>query len=114
MIPDMSDVLEEFEQTVKLKTVTETKSDFVRSQSVSISNIEAVVQVADKEQLQIDSIDWSKMHILVHSSSSLSEGQFIEWQGKDFKLTRGGGNWSDYGYYEFIGAETLKPLLVES
>lgn len=112
MILDMSDVLEEFEQTVQLKTQTITTIDFEPVKVVTVNPIEAVVQVADKEKLSLDSLNWSKQYIWVHTSETIDIGQFIEWHGKDFKLVAAGDDYSDYGYTAFYGEETLEPLLV--
>lgn len=111
MLPDMSDVLTEWERAVKLKTVTITTVDFVEQVNVVAEDILAVVQVAEKEKLNPDSIDWSRRYIQVHSKVLLADGQFIEYQGADYKVTVD-DNYTDYGYSEAVGEETKKALLV--
>lgn len=112
MLPDMSDVLTEWSQPVKLKTVTTTSVDFVETQAVLVFDIMAVVQPADPEKLQVDQIDYSLEYIQVHSVSPMAIGQYIEWDGRDFKLVPFRKGYGQYGYVEVVGEETKLPLLV--
>lgn len=112
MLPDMSDVLTEWSQPVKLKTVTTTSVDFVETQSVLVFDIMAVVQPADPEKLQVDQIDYSLEYIQVHSVSPMAIGQYIEWDGRDFKLVPFRKGYGQYGFVEVVGEETKLPLLV--
>lgn len=112
MLPDMSDVLTEWSQPVKLKTVTETTVDFVPARTVVAANILAVVQPADPEKLQVDQIDYSLEYIQVHSVTPMAIGQYIEWNGRDFKLVPFRKGYGQYGYVEVVGEETKLPLLV--
>ena len=112
MLPDMSDVLTEWSQPVKLKTVTETTVDFVPTRTVVAANILAVVQPADPEKLQVDQIDYSLEYIQVHSVTPMAIGQYIEWNGRDFKLVPFRKGYGQYGYVEVVGEETKLPLLV--
>lgn len=112
MLPDMSDVLTEWLQAVKLKTVTETSVDFVVTQTVVVADILAVVQPADPERLQVDQVDYSLEYIQIHSTTPMSIGQYIEWDGRDFKLVPFRKGYGQYGYVEVVGEETKKPLLV--
>ena len=112
MLPDMSDVLTEWSQPVKLKTVTETTVNFVPTRTVVAANILAVVQPADPEKLQVDQIDYSLEYIQVHSVTPMAIGQYIEWDGRDFKLVPFRKGYGQYGYVEVVGEETKLPLLV--
>lgn len=112
MLPNMRSTLKMFEQSVLLKSVETVRVDFNDTEIVTVSPIRAVVQVADKKKLNIDSIDWSKQYIWIHSGVNLEINQYIEWHGKDFKLVAAGDDYSDYGYTAFYGEETLKPVLV--
>lgn len=114
MLPNMTSTLKRFEQSVSLKTVSVTRVDFVDAEFVTISSIRAVIQVADKKKLNIDSLNWSKQYIWIHTKENIGIGQFIEWHEKDFRLVAAGDDYSDYGYTAFYGEETLKPVLVES
>ena len=113
MLPDMSDVLTEWEVPVKLKTVTRKTADFEAADIVVVEDRLMVVQPADKEQLNAEDIDWSLEYVEVHSKDPASVGQFVEWEGKDYKLITG-GNYRLYGYHHVIGEETKKPLLIET
>lgn len=112
MLPDMSDVLTEWSQPVKLKTVTETTVDFVPTRTVVAATILAVVQPADAEKLQVDQIDYSLEYIQIHSVTPMAIGQYIEWNGRDFKLVPFRKGYGQYGYSECVGEETKLPLLV--
>lgn len=111
MLPDMSDTLREWEINVKLKTVTETTVSFVKTRVVTVVDLLAVVQPAEKKKLNPDTLDWSKEYLQVHSRTQINLGQFIEFQGKDFKLVQK-GNYGNYGYFEMFAEETKQPLLV--
>lgn len=111
MIPDMSDTLTEWEQNILLKTVSVTSVDFVETEVITAINRRAVVQVAEKENLKLDSLDWAKEYKLFHSKFSIDIGQFVEVNSKDFKIVSL-ENYSDYGYYAAVGEETKQPLLV--
>lgn len=108
----MSDVLTEWSQPVKLKTVTETTLDFVPTRTVTAASIMAVVQPADAEKLQVDQIDYSLEYIQIHSVTPMAIGQYIEWDGRDFKLVPFRKGYGQYGYSECVGEETKLPLLV--
>ena len=115
MLPDMSDVLTEWEQQVKLKTVTKTTVDFEPVVTVVVDSILAVVQPADKTKINLDSLDWSKEYVLIHKrGTGIEMGQFIEWDGRDFKIIGPNGNYKNYGFIEMVGEETKKSLLVAS
>lgn len=115
MLPDMSDTLTEWEQAIKLKTVTTATVDFDPVTVVVVDSIRAVVQPADKTKINLDSLDWSKEYILIHKKGSGIEiGQFIEWDNRDFKVVGPNGNYKMYGFIEMVAEETKKPLLVAS
>lgn len=114
MLPDMSDVLTEWSQPVILKTLTETTVDFIPVRSLVALPILAVVQPADPQKLQVDQIDFSLEYIQIHSVTSMVIGQFVEWQGRDFKLVPFRKGYSQYGYTEVVGEETKQPLLTVS
>lgn len=112
MLPDMSDVLAEWSQPVVLKTVTETTIDFVPKETISAVSIQAVVQPADPERLQVDQVDYALEYIQVHSVTPMAIGQYIEWDGRDFKLVPFRKGYGQYGYAEVVGEETKRPVLV--
>ena len=111
MLPDMSDTLREWEISVKLKTVTETTVNFVKTRVVTVVSLLAVVQPAEKEKINPDTLDWSKAYKQIHSRAVLNVGQFVEYKGKDYKLVQE-GDYQDYGFFEMFAEETKQPLLV--
>lgn len=112
MLPDMSDVLTEWSQPIKLKTVTETTVDFIPVVTVVVADIMGVVQPADKERLIVEQIDYSLEYIWIHSVSPMAVGQYVEWDGRDFKLVPFRKGYGQYGYAEAYGEEVKLPLLV--
>jgi len=110
MLPDMSDVLTEWEQDVFLKTVTTTTVDFIPTSTVASASLKAVIQPAKKEALNPDSLDWSREYLMVHSKQLLTLGQFIEYKGRDFKIIDTAG-YNDYGFSEAVAEETKVALL---
>jgi len=111
MLPDMSSVLVAFERPVIVKTVAITTVDFVEVETITGRSQNCVVQVADKEKLNSETIDWSLGYLMVHSSSALEQGEYIEFEGADYKIIQR-GPWSGYGYTEVMAEETKRPLLV--
>lgn len=108
---DMSDALIGWEQPLKLKTRTEMTVDFEPTVTVISQDILAVVQSANKENLTLDSLDWSKEYLLIHARLKIEAGQFIEKGGKDYKVVSP-ADYMDYGFCAVIAEETKLPLLV--
>lgn len=112
MLPDMSEVLTEWSQPVVLKTKSVTSVDFGETETISAANIMAVVQPADPEKLQVLQIDFHLEYIQIHSVSPMAIGQYVQWDGRDFKLVPFRKGYGQYGYTEAVGEETKLPLLV--
>jgi hypothetical protein len=110
MLPNMASALDGWEIPVILKTVTETSVDFVVSQVVTGETVQAVIQPAQMEDLDAETVDRSREYIKVHCKTDILLNQFVEFQSKDFKvITR--GNYVLYGFIEVIAEETKLPLL---
>lgn len=109
MLPDVSDVLGEWSRTVTLKTVTRTTVDFQPVIDVTTQPVQAVIQVAKPESLNVGDIDWSLRYLRVHSVSLIDVGQYIEYQGVNYKVITP-SNWQDYGYSEVIAEEVKGSL----
>ena len=103
-LPNMGNVLTRFEQSVKLKKTTQSIVDHRPVETTAETTINAVIQVAEKEKLQIAIVDWSLQYLMVHSKTSFTINDLIEYKGKDYKIIDL-GNWSDYGYYESVAEE---------
>jgi len=108
MIPDMSDVLEEWAESVTRKVISITTVDFEPTESVVSAPIDAVVQPADMEKLKVANIDYSLEYIQVHTTEQLDIGDILadvdDWPGLEFNIV-GGKNYSRYGYREMVGEE---------
>ncbi len=103
-LPQMGNVLTAFEQTVILKSIVQTVVDHRPVDTPTPNPIQAVVQVAQKEKLQIEIINWSLQYLMVHSKATISMNDLIEYKGKDFKIVDL-GDYDDYGFREAIAEE---------
>lgn len=112
-ILDMSDVLTEWERLHRIKTVTRTTVDFQPVDTVTGRDQLCVVQVASKENVNNDTLDWSLEHNLVHSKQPIDIDELIVIDGRDFKVVQK-GPWRGYGYHEVIATETKRPLVAET
>ena len=111
MLPDMSGVLDDWSQPIILKTKCIKTVDFVETESIEKIDIMAVVQPADPEKLNVDQIDFSLEYIQIHSKSPMAIGQYVQWNGRDFKLVPFRKGYFQYGYTEAVGEETKLPLI---
>lgn len=110
-LPNMSDTLIDWLQPVKLKTVTTTTIDFEPVEHVDVLDIDMVVQVADKNKLNFDSLNWSREYIMFHVPDHIVElGEYIEWNGRDYKVFSR-EQYQDYGFNTGYAEETARPLL---
>lgn len=105
MLPNMSDVLAEFEisvyrdiyerQTINyVETLTKTAHDLIR----------AVVQPASQERLQAIQVDSSLRYIQVHSVTELLIGQYIVFGGINYKIVQV-GSYQLYGFSDVVAEE---------
>lgn len=113
MLPDVSIALAEWAVPVTVKTVTQKTIDFEPANLVTARTINAVVQPAQKEKLNPDQIDWSLRYLLVHSTDALQVGEYVEYQGEDYKIIEP-GDWQAYGYTEAVAEQTKQTPLVET
>jgi len=110
MILDMSDVFTDLEVDTKIKTVTTTTTDFMRTDTVTARVQPCVIQVAEKTKINLDTIDWSLEYLLIHSREALQIDELVEFNGCDYVIKQKGA-WRGYGYYEVIAVETKRPLV---
>lgn len=103
-LPNMANVLTASEQSVKLKRITQSIVNHRPVETVAETIINAVVQVAEKEKLQIAIVDWSLRYLMVHSKVPFTINDLIEHKSKNYKIIDL-GDWSDYGYYESVAEE---------
>jgi len=104
MLPNLSAVLQTFEQTVKLKTIIQTVSNHRPQESESTTLIKAVVQPEQPENLNIDNLNYSLRYINVHSTAAMSVRDKIEYKDTDYRIIRV-SRFDDYGYYRSIAEE---------
>lgn len=101
----------DFVQPVLLKTQAVTTVDFQPSEVVTAMPILASVQPADMKRLNKDAIDWTRRNLSVWSATPMEIGQFIEYNGEDYKVVMLMA-WGDNGYYEAVAEQTKLPTLV--
>lgn len=109
-LPDVSDALTEWAQPVTIKAVTRQTVDFVEQDVVTARTQDCVVQVAEKERLNPETIDWTKEYLMVHSKAGIEQGELVEFDGRDYKVVER-GPWRGYGYTEVVAEETRRPLV---
>lgn len=113
MLPDMSATLASWSRPYTVKTVTDITIDFEPENLVAVRTIQAVVQVAQKNKLNVESIDWSLRYLWVHTTDPLQNGEFIELDGQDYKIIDN-GDFQMYGYTEAVAEQTKRALLLET
>lgn len=110
MLPDMSDVLTEWEKPVTIKTVTRTTVDFEPANTVTARTIQAVVQMPQKARLTTVQIDYALKYKQIHSKERVFNGEYLEYNGRDYKIIDD-GDWDDYGYTDAVAESTNEPLI---
>ena len=110
MLPDMSDTLMEWEIPVLLKTITQQTINFQPADIVTVTPLQAVVQPAQKDRLNPEQIDWSLRYLQIHARQQLGVGQYIEWEGQDYKITED-GDYRLYGFSDVVAEQTKRPVL---
>ncbi len=104
MLPNMSRVLIRLERPVELITVTQTIVDFKPVDVETSVSTKAVVQPAQKENLNPEIIDWSLIYKQVHSKLLVKLGDLMTVDGVKYKAVEL-GDYNAYGYYETIFEE---------
>jgi hypothetical protein len=110
---DLSPAIELLSSEHTIKNVSITTTNFVQSIVVTSRSQECLVQSAEKDKLNPDTIDYSNDYLMVHSLENLNNGEYILYKSKDFKFI-GKGDYNDFGYCEQLAEETKRPLLVST
>lgn len=100
----VGEVVTGWAEPATLRTKTITTVDFEKTVVNSDVTIQAVVQVADMENINVDNIDYSLEYLQVHSVSPMDIGQFIVEGGVEYKIIRR-NKYARYGYYEAVAEE---------
>jgi hypothetical protein len=111
MLPDMAETLEEWQEPYTVKTVTRITVDFVDADVVVGRTVQAVVQPAEMEKINPEIIDWSKKYQQIHSPDELLIGEYLVYQGEDYKIVAD-GDYQRYGFSEVVAEQTKRALLV--
>ena len=104
MLPDMSDVLDEFSQPITLIRVSQDIVNFRPVDNETDVPIDAVVQPAVKEKINPNIIDWSLDYKQVHSFQEILFGDQMVYCGVKYKAVEL-GPYQDYGFSEAIFEE---------
>lgn len=113
MLPNVSQALDGWTSTHRVKTVARITVDFEPADVVTGRDVEAMVQVADKTKLNAGSIDWSLRYLLVHSPDPVYVGEYIVYNGEDYKIIDD-GDYQAYGFVEAVAEQTKRPPLAET
>lgn len=102
---DMGGVLSGFEVPVNLDTYTLTSVNFVQTMTRTARvPIMAVVQPSNRDKLAPLGVDMTLRHIDVHAVAPISVGQYINFNGQDYKVITP-GDFQLYGFSEVVCAE---------
>lgn len=104
MIPNMSSVLIAWEIPVTLKRVTQSIVNHRPVETEVDVEIMAVVQPADMEKLNVDTIDYSLKYLQIHTRDiyTVVLNDNLIYDGLKYKAVPGVKDYSLYGYYETI------------
>lgn len=111
MITDVTSAMDGWTQAVPVKTVTETTVDYVPTQAVAVTQIQAVVQPTQPAQLRALDLDFAEAYQTLHTTETLALGQFVEVGGADYRVVRVQDWRSAGGYLEAVAVATRKALL---
>lgn len=111
MLPNLAGPIARWAAAYTVKAVTHETIDFVDEAIVVARSIRALTQVAQKNKLNPDVIDWSLRYLTVHSLDPLDNGEFLEAGGIDYKIIDN-GDWQQFGYTEALAEEVKGAVLV--
>jgi hypothetical protein len=106
-LPNMSNAVNRFAQSVTLKTGTQTIVDHVVTPTYASSTIQATIQTADTDKLNIDVTDYDKKYITIHSTSFMKINDKITYKTEDYLIIRMRNN-ADYGFFKAVAEEIKK------
>ena len=86
MLPNLSSVVKAFQQTVILRQVITKNINHVPVQSFIDTEIKAVVQVQNPEDLKVEIIDYKLKYILLHSETEMPIDYRIVYKSTSFKI----------------------------
>jgi len=103
-LPNMRRTVLSFGQQVVLRKHTQSIVNHIPTFTYVDSDIVAAIQPANAEELELDNIDKNKRYISVFSVNQITINDLIGYKDVDYKIISS-EDYSDYGYYELIGAE---------
>lgn len=110
---NVSDALDDWTQTLRVKTIRVETVDFEEVKTVVGINYDAMVQPTKRTVLNADTLDWERKHITLIGYTLLKNGQIVEYKGRDYKIIET-HDWEDNGYCRAVCEETNLPLVAET
>jgi hypothetical protein len=107
MKPQVNAALLDWTEPLTLKTVTRTSVNFIETETTTTTTIQAVVQPASPQAIRAEQLDWSLRHLTLHSESAMAVGQFVSFEGGDYKIVSV-RDYSAYGYFEATAEQTRR------
>ena len=104
MLPKPISAIKRFSQPIKLIKVTQTIENHRPVESEVISDIKAVVQIANKSNINKDYLNYGLEYLQVHTLDAIQLNDYIEYKNKRYRVVEN-SNYSDYGYYESVCEE---------
>lgn len=113
MLPNMADVLLEWELPYTILSTTTIKDNQLNKSTVvtQTDNNKLVVQSQDKSKLNPNTIDWSLDYLCIHSRTRLNYNDYLLYEGKTY-IIKSADNADEglYGFYEYVGEEYKKAI----
>ena len=104
MLPNMSNTVLEFSQTLEFKEVTQTVVNYKPVNTETIVNKEGAIFPSTKEDLKALIIDTSLAYYTVLTVEDININDKLSYKSKLFKQVNK-ENYSDYGFYRAIYEE---------
>lgn len=104
LIFDMDDALAGFLQPITLRKIVSTTVDFVKTETITDTIIDAVVQPAQLETLNKDKIDYGLDYQRVDTKAEITTEDQIVYKNRKYKWFQR-GRYDDYGFYSAVFEE---------
>jgi hypothetical protein len=96
---DLDGDFDDLMQDLTLIRVNQVVIDYKPVNEETTEIVQAVIQVADPNKINVDKLDISKKHLQVNTKSNIEMGDLCEYRGDRYKAIAL-EDYNDYGYME--------------
>lgn len=107
MLPNLSNTVRRFRQTITKRTVTQTIVNYEPVNTYTDTQIEATVTTPKEEELNQMNIDASLKYKTIHTTEELKMNDTIIHKGTEYKIIKAQDR-QDYGYTRAIAEEVQR------